>query len=58
MRLPHHGCAVKARRQAAEVFQSSWTSWSSKIMMVGTTEKSQRTAGSVHASQYKAQYSA
>ncbi len=58
MRLPHHGLAVKSRRQAPEMFQSSWTSWSSKIIAVGTTEKSQRTAGSLQASRYRAQYSA
>lgn len=32
--------------QAALVFQSSTTSWSSKIMQLGTVESSQRTSGS------------
>ncbi|CAM5718326.1 hypothetical protein STENM223S_10295 [Streptomyces tendae] len=32
--------------QEAEVFQSSMTSWSSKIMQVGTVDSSQRTCGS------------
>ena len=58
MRAPHHGLAAYSPRQAPEVFQSSWTSWSSKIIAVGTTEKSQRTAGSLQASRYSAQYSA
>ena len=34
------------RSQAALVFQSSMTSWSSKIMQLGTVESSQRTSGS------------
>src|SRR5579864_1596825 len=57
MRAPHQGSAVTSRRQAAEVFQSSCTSWSSKIIAVGMTEKSQRTSGSLQASRYRAQYS-
>lgn len=31
---------------AALVFQSSTTSWSSKIMQLGTVDSSQRTSGS------------
>src|SRR5579863_2238619 len=57
MRLPHQGSAVTRRRQSAEVFQSSCTSWSSKIIAVGMTENSQRTSGSLQASRYRAQYS-
>mgnify|MGYP003694587509 CR=1 FL=1 len=34
----------------SDVFQSSRTSWSSKIIETGTVEKSQRMTGSVHAS--------
>ena len=40
------------------MFQSSCTSWSSKIITLGTTDSSQRTAGSLHASWYRAQNSA
>ena len=58
IRSGHQGLAAYSRRHAAEVFQSSCTSWSSKIIAVGTTESSQRTDGSVHASQYRKQYSA
>ena len=47
MRSAHHGCAVTSRRQAAEVFQSSIISWSSKIMDDGTVDSSQRTCGSL-----------
>jgi hypothetical protein len=43
--------------QAAEVFQSSCTSWSSKIMPLGTVDSSQRTAGSDHDSRYRPAYS-
>ena len=43
--------------QSRDVFQSSWTSWSSKIIAVGTVDSSQRTAGSVHESWYRRQYS-
>ncbi len=32
--------------QAAEVFQSSWMSWSSKIMADDTVDSSQRVTGS------------
>ena len=34
--------------QSQEMFQSSWTSWSSKIIAVGTVESSQRMSGSDH----------
>ena len=30
------------------MFQSSWTSWSSKIIVLGTVESSQRMSGSDH----------
>jgi hypothetical protein len=40
------------------MFQSSCTSWSSKIIALGITDSSQRTEGSVQASRYRAQYSA
>ena len=35
-----------SRFHAAEMFQSSTTSWSSKIMALGTAENSQRIMGS------------
>ncbi len=35
-----------ASRHTAEVFQSSRTSWSSKIIEDGTTDSSQRISGS------------
>ena len=43
--------------QAAEVFQSSLMSWSSKIMAVGTVDSSQRMTGSPQVSQYSRVYS-
>ena len=48
MRSCHHEVRGMSRRQAAEVFQSSAMSWSSKIIEDGTVESSQRTSGSVH----------
>ena len=36
--------------QEREMFQSSWTSWSSKIIEVETVERSQRITGSDQAS--------
>jgi hypothetical protein len=46
IRSDHQGCDDMSRRQAAEVFQSSMISWSSKIITVGTVANSQRTSGS------------
>ena len=43
--------------QVRDVFQSSWTSWSSKIIAVGTVESSQRMCGSDHALRYSSVYS-
>jgi hypothetical protein len=48
MRWGHHGCDAICSRQVCEVFQSSRTSWSSKIIAVGTVESSQRSSRSVH----------
>ena len=42
-RLLAHSCT-----QTQEMFQSSLTSWSSKIIAVGTVESSQRISGSDH----------
>jgi hypothetical protein len=50
MRSSHHGCARISCTQASEVFQSSWTSWSSKIIALATVESSQRSEGSRQAS--------
>ena len=57
MRSSHHPSARWARTQSRDVFQSSMTSWSSKIIAVGIVESSQRTAGSHHESRYRRQYS-
>jgi hypothetical protein len=40
-----------------EMFQSSWTSWSSNTIAVATVESSQRMTGSPHDSQYRRVYS-
>ena len=42
--------ATHVATQAAEVFQSSRTSWSSKIIDTGTVESTHRTTGSAQAS--------
>ena len=44
-------------RQAREMFQSSRTSWSSKIIEVGIVDNSHRTSASVHDSEYSQVYS-
>ena len=48
MRSSHHDVCCMSWRQACEVFQSSRTSWSSKIIDDGTLDSSHRTSGSVH----------
>src|SRR3954469_7285386 len=57
MRSCHQDVPFMSVRHSCEVFQSSRTSWSSKIIDVGTVESSQRTAGSHQASKYRWQYS-
>src|SRR5215211_3577134 len=57
MRSSHHGLLRIFSTQASEVFQSSWTSWSSKIMAEGTVDKSHLIVGSFQESQYKWVYS-
>ena len=57
MRSSHHGSARISRTQASEMFQSSWTSWSSKIIVLGTVASSQRMSGSLHDSRYRRVYS-
>src|SRR5215218_1214234 len=53
----HHGWIRVSSTQDSEMFQSSWTSWSSKIMAEGTVESSHLMAGSFHESQYRRVYS-
>ena len=50
MRSSHQSVARMSRTQASEMFQSSWTSWSSKIIVLGTVASSQRMSGSLQAS--------
>src|ERR687893_58770 len=57
MRSSHHDFWRICRTHVSEVFQSSWTSWSSKIMADGTVERSHLIAGSFHESQYSRVYS-
>ena len=42
IRSSHQPCARISVTQSFDVFQSSWTSWSSKIIDDGTVESSQR----------------
>jgi hypothetical protein len=58
IRPGHHGRRSIRARQAAEVFQSSTTSWSSKIITDGTVDSSQRTSGSAQLSWYSRAYPA
>ena len=48
----HHSCLRASSTHAWEMFQSSCTSWSSKIIIVETVESSQRIAGSLQLSRY------
>ncbi len=50
IRSRHQGVVRICSRHVAEVFQSSRTSWSSKIIADGTVDSSQRTSGSDHES--------
>jgi hypothetical protein len=50
IRRSHHSVARTSSTHLADVFQSSMTSWSSKIMADGTVESSQRIGGSLQAS--------
>ena len=49
MRRRHHAFWRISVTHSIDVFQSSWTSWSSKIIALGTVESSQRITGSPHA---------
>ncbi len=42
----HHRLVRISSTQRCEMFQSSWMSWSSKIIAVETVDSSQRIAGS------------
>jgi hypothetical protein len=42
----HHAFSRISSSHAIEVFQSSWMSWSSKIIAEGTVDSSQRIASS------------
>ncbi len=57
IRSSHQPCARMSVTHVFDVFQSSWTSWSSKIIDDGTVESSQRMYGSPHDSQYRRVYS-
>ncbi len=57
MRPCHHDVASIFFFQSSEAFQSSRTSWSSKIMALGTVDSSQRLASSDQASRYRWAYS-
>ena len=48
MRASHHGSDRISSTHELEMFQSSRTSWSSKIIVDGTVESSQRMSGSDH----------
>ena len=48
IRSSHQPVARMSSTQVRDVFQSSWTSWSSKTIAVGTVESSQRMCGSDH----------
>ena len=50
IRSSHHDVCCISRRHSAEVFQSSRTSWSSKIIEDGMVDSSQRTSGSLQPS--------
>ena len=47
MRSFHHDVARISLTHASEMFQSSCTSWSSKIIVLGTVASSQRMSGSL-----------
>ena len=54
MRSSHHGVVRIWRTQVSDMFQSSLTSWSSKIIVVGTVERSHLVTGSLQASPVQA----
>jgi hypothetical protein len=46
----NHGSAFISSSQPCEIRHSAWISWSSKIIVTGTVDMSQRIPGSDHAS--------
>src|SRR6478736_5860577 len=56
-RSSHHGSLRTSSTQASEMFQSSLSSWSSKIIADGTVASSQRMSGSDHDSRNSCVYS-
>ena len=50
MRVSHHGSARISSTQESEMFQSSWTSWSSKSIALETLARNHRIVGSRQAS--------
>ena len=52
MRWRHQAFLRISVTHSIDVFQSSWTSWSSKIIALGTVESSQRITGSPQDAQY------
>ena len=57
MRRSHQPVPRISCTHVCDVFQSSWTSWSSKIIAEGTVESSQRIVGYPHDSRYSRVYS-
>ena len=57
IRSSHHPLARISSTQSRDVFQSSWTSWSSKTIAEETVDRSQRIGGSDHAVRYSCVYS-
>ena len=57
IRSRHQVVAPISRRHDRDVFQSSTTSWSSNIIELGMTDRSQRASGSPQASAYSRVYS-
>ena len=57
MRSSHQPVPRMSSTHVFDVFQSSCTSWSSKIIADGTVESSQRMCGSDHDSRYRRVYS-
>ncbi len=56
-RSSHHAVPRIRLTHVADVFQSSWTSWSSKIIAPGTSARNGAISGSVHELRYSSQYS-
>lgn len=54
----NQGSAFISSIQPWEIRHSAWISWSSKTIVIGTVENSQRMRGSDHASLYASAYSA